>query len=241
VGLQTIQINHRSIQLCAVALGQPVVFEDEEEQDILDTMDPRLNIWRTLLIYRIDHHRLTCLAHLNMADYPDSRLGFLGREVFFFSSTEQAWTQPWLEIISPDHASRVDMAYMLAFGPNLPRYGGRCYIVQLDVDGQETTLDPIQTELVWHPRLQRFIPHTQSTTSPSYPAQLITTVRLGSEVSCMYHFRHSPQLHHLICTGNYDTDEVSIWDWRFGIKVGLIPGGDKENIQPWGFETTWAI
>jgi hypothetical protein len=58
---------------------------------------------------------------------------------------------------------------------------------------------------------------------PPVPAKIIHTVYLGSHVSCMIHFRYPTHLNHLICTGSYDNNELSVFDWRFGIKVGTLP------------------
>ncbi|KAI9304625.1 hypothetical protein BJ944DRAFT_266565 [Cunninghamella echinulata] len=55
------------------------------------------------------------------------------------------------------------------------------------------------------------------------PAKVIYTVHLGSYVSCMIHFKYPFFLNHLICTGSLQSNELSIYDWRFGIKVGTLP------------------
>ncbi|KAJ8663805.1 hypothetical protein O0I10_000079 [Lichtheimia ornata] len=55
------------------------------------------------------------------------------------------------------------------------------------------------------------------------PAAVIARITMGRKISCMIHFRHPPQLNHLICTGSYVSDQLTLFDWRFGIKVGVLP------------------
>ncbi|CAO3613326.1 unnamed protein product [Cunninghamella echinulata] len=65
--------------------------------------------------------------------------------------------------------------------------------------------------------------HSNNYPSLPIPAKVIYTVHLGSYVSCMIHFKYPFFLNHLICTGSLQSNELSIYDWRFGIKVGTLP------------------
>ncbi|ORZ08382.1 hypothetical protein BCR42DRAFT_425032 [Absidia repens] len=66
---------------------------------------------------------------------------------------------------------------------------------------------------------------------PPPPAKLIHTVYLGSHISCMIHFRYPTRLNHLICTGSYGSNELSVYDWRFGVKVGTLPWKSEQPQQ----------
>ncbi|KAI8380394.1 hypothetical protein BD560DRAFT_315418, partial [Blakeslea trispora] len=74
--------------------------------------------------------------------------------------------------------------------------------------------------------------------------EMIACIRLGSDVSCMIHFKYPPYLNHLICTGSYQDDELSVYDWRFGVKVGSLPDDALEaiiDVRPWGLESTLVL
>ncbi|KAI8068180.1 uncharacterized protein B0P05DRAFT_457205, partial [Gilbertella persicaria] len=78
--------------------------------------------------------------------------------------------------------------------------------------------------------------------------EMIASIRLGSDVSCMIHFKYPPYLNHLICTGSYQDDELSVYDWRFGIKVGSLPWKTSKeddeavmDVRPWGLESTLVL
>lgn len=75
-----------------------------------------------------------------------------------------------------------------------------------------------------------------------FSAQVISTLYLGPRVSCMIHFQNPTQLNHLIITGNFHRNELSIYDWRFGLNVGVFPHSQQQGTaEPWGFESGWAI
>lgn len=239
VGIQTLQVDQQTIRVFAVAIGQPAWLNGEEEDE---EEEECMNVWKFLLIYRLfDNGDIACLANINMMD----QHGFLGREVSFFGLED--WVEPWLQIVSPDNVTTdPHIAYLLACGPSLPRYFGLGQIIQFDTRGSDNTIiDPSKTHLTWDENAREFKPEEQQQQQPNklstFTSKLISTIRLGAEVSCMVHFRHLPQLNHLICTGNFDTNELSIYDWRFGVKVGVLTGSRDDNVQPWGFETTWAI
>lgn len=214
MGIQSINFQQEKVRLFAVVICKPPV--DQEDDD-------RMNTWQSLLIYRLyDNGYIQCLADINNLD----SYQFLGRGIFFFSNEDQPLqVKDWLNIIDNHrHSHSSNFVYMLAFGLDSDDYNGHGHIIQFDL--YQSIMDPLLKETYWIER-------------PISTAKIIFTAPLGIQVSCMIHFRHYPQLHHLVCIGNFESEELSIYDWRFGIKVGSI-GWDK-NIQPWGFESTFAV
>lgn len=83
--------------------------------------------------------------------------------------------------------------------------------------------------------------YTSSESTPSSdipPAAVIARITMGRKISCMIHFRHPPQLNHLICTGSYVSDQLTLFDWRFGIKVGVLPWKAPSQQQQQQDDTT---
>ncbi|ORZ03481.1 hypothetical protein BCR43DRAFT_52419 [Syncephalastrum racemosum] len=245
-GLQTIRVPHgeseTKVRLFSLAVGQPLPIAHQDEAD----GDDRVDLWQCVLIYRLYNNGATqCVAHLNM----DGDL--LGREVFFFSHTSWARSsdgeldpndktaplvKPWMEVLSPEDAQYDPRftVFMLAIGPSLPHVSGCAQLLRFDIRGQRDLLDPSSEPCMWDILNRRFTPlfspmarsnNTATILQRDYgpPASVVARIHLGRKVSCMIHFRYPPHLNHLICTGSYVRDELTVYDWRFGLKVGVLP------------------
>ncbi|KAI7881605.1 hypothetical protein K492DRAFT_145908, partial [Lichtheimia hyalospora FSU 10163] len=198
-GIQTIRMNSSStspngkVRLFSLAVGQQLFLNNN--QDDMDN-DDRVDLWQTVLIYRLfDNGATQCVAHVHMNGQ------LLGRDVFFFS--EASWgrsknVSEWMKIVAPDHChfDPLHTVFMLATGPDFPRVSGCGRLVKFDIRGEQSDIPP---------------------------AAVIARITMGRKISCMIHFRHPPQLNHLICTGSYVSDQLTLFDWRFGIKVGVLP------------------
>jgi hypothetical protein len=245
-GMQSVMLNGSRVRLFSITIGYPLDQEDpiqpEEEDD-----DEKINVWRTILIYRLyDDGTTVCLANIPLHDR------FVGREVYFFTKMDQI--KNWLKVISSDALSRYDpdhSVFLVAFGPTLPLYAGQVKIIMFDIRPQQHTIDPTLSSVGWD-ETHGFCymdPSLETAAARNDADHIIGTIRLGAQVSCMIHFRYPPQLKHLICTGNFNTSELSIYDWRFGMRVGVIPWNNEptepwdrvNDVQPWGFESTMVL
>ncbi|KAG0177964.1 hypothetical protein DFQ29_004121 [Apophysomyces sp. BC1021] len=236
-GIQTIRMSEtQKVRLFTLAVGQ-LLFPDNDDMDNED----RVDVWHAVLIYRLfDNGDTQCVAHLNVGGW------FLGREVFFFSDISWAesndgdlWVpdqktsrlRDWMQVMSPQDAGYdpVNTVFMLAVGPSFPRNAGFGQLIRFDIRGQPNLLDPSKTPVIWDPADNSFkatgvVPEpAEYFTEDICPAKVVSVVHLGKKVSCMIHFRYPPHLNHLICTGSYNKDELTIYDWRFGVKVGVLP------------------
>lgn len=273
-GIQTVRMAHETVRLFSLAVGQPLLSPEMTEDD----SDDRVDIWRTILIYRLyDNGTTQCLAHLAL----DGQL--LGRDVFFFSET--SWGRPeepvidWIHMTTmgyshqhPASSNDYDPAYtvfMLVMGPDFPSISGCGRLIRFDIRGDRHIIDPATEPVIWEPSVRLFRPlypryMIQRIHAPCPPssAVVLTRINMGHKVSCMIFFRHPPALNHLICTGSYDTNELTLYDWRFGVKVGILQWNSRNNnnnstattpaatmddededemVQPWGFESTIVL
>ncbi|KAF7727181.1 hypothetical protein EC973_007956 [Apophysomyces ossiformis] len=233
-GLQTIRMSEtEKVRLFTLAIG----FPDNDEADSED----RVDTWRVVLIYRLfDNGDTQCVAHLNVDG------DFVGREIFFFSDI--SWAQSndgdqwipdqktgrlreWMRVVSPRHAEydSEHTVFMLIVGPTFEPIHGYGQLIRFDIRGHPNILDPSKTLLVWDGYERCFkaedsfhIP-IEEFEEEVVPASVVTTVHLGQKVSCIIHFRYPPHLNHLVCVGSYKKDELTLYDWRFGVKVGVLP------------------
>ncbi|KAI8359936.1 hypothetical protein EDC96DRAFT_422522, partial [Choanephora cucurbitarum] len=248
IGIQSIKMRApdgsiQKVRFFSLAVGVALVTGMEAENE------DRVDIWKSLFVYRLfDNGDTQCVAHVKVVDL------FLGREVFLFSDT--SWSQSndgkdnddsnfhtkyhsptalkdWMKIVSPENVD-YDPCYtvfMLAIGPIYDHITGCVQIARFDIRDQHI-LDPSVTPVAWDSILHQLIP-------------MIACIRLGSDVSCMIHFKYPPYLNHLICTGSYQDDELSVYDWRFGIKVGSLPWKTTDHaiidVRPWGLESTLVL
>ncbi|KAI8341708.1 hypothetical protein BC941DRAFT_172436 [Chlamydoabsidia padenii] len=113
-------------------------------------------------------------------------------------------------------------------------YSQRRQHVQQQQQRLQQQYSPLRTEL-HHRQNTENTPFGSNDKAPSskppIPARIIHNVYLGSHVSCMIHFQYPTHLNHLICTGSYDNNELSVYDWRFGVKVGTLPWKVDEQQQ----------
>ncbi|KAI7906219.1 uncharacterized protein BX663DRAFT_499295 [Cokeromyces recurvatus] len=217
-GLQTVkQQQGERTHLFSIVLG--------ENMPLID--DDQVFIWKVIFIYRLlDNNRIVCLGHVNIEKI------FLGRQVFFFNA--ETMSLSWLNIVAPKHTVKYTTCYMIAFGPTLPRYASYGQIIQFDLSASDDELDPSRHHLEWNEEINEFVKPDEYSSSMS----LISIVRLGSATRCLMHLRYPFQLNHLVFIG--ETDAISIYDWRFGIRVGIIPGTTSHSFS-WGLEIAWAI
>ncbi|KAI8388523.1 uncharacterized protein BYT42DRAFT_238006 [Radiomyces spectabilis] len=241
VGIQSIRVlcgdgqTTQKIRLFALAIGQPLGHVHLDVEGAEDRVDH----WQAVLIYRLfDDGTTQCLAHLRVEGH------FIGREVFFFSdiswgqSNDGQWdpddnvdaVRDWMEILTPSYANydRRHTIFMLAIGSTTPRFSGCAQLAQFDIRGDPHVLDPSMAPLTWNRATHRFMTHKdnldQHLREPlSLFNKVIAVIPLGDKVSCMVHFRYPPHLNHLICTGSFQDEELSVFDWRFGVKVGTLP------------------
>lgn len=245
IGIQTIHMpsteNQHQIEpirffSLAIGMGMGLLHDLEDTED-------RVDIWKSLFIYRLFEDGSTqCVSHIEIAD------SFLGREIFLFSDT--SWTRKekvsdWMKIISPSDAqSNPFTVFLLAIGPIYDRITGCVQLAKFDYRGQENILDPSILPVYWNRTLNQLVSISNHTHHD--PTKIMTCIKLGQEVSCMIHFKYPTHLNHLICTGSYQEDELSVYDWRFGIKVGTLPWKsssqqDLMDVRPWGLESTLVL
>ena len=265
----------QKVRFFSLAVGMALVHEFEPD------IEDRVDIWKSLFIYRLFNDGSTqCVSHIKVSDL------FLGREIFLFSDTSWAKSsdgdythaainhptekplQDWMKIVSPVDAiyDKRFTVFLMAIGPIYERITGCVQLARFDMRGQHNILDPSITPVHWDHASQQISPLPRNNGNNflfGYPTEVITTIKLGSDVSCMIHFKHPPSLNHLICTGSYQDDELSVYDWRFGIKVGSLPWNspllsqhhqqqereedDNETVEtlidvrPWGLESTLVL
>lgn len=250
IGIQTIRMptsDHKSTQevrffSLAVGMGMGLLHELEDIED-------RVDIWKSLFVYRLFNDGSTqCVSHIEILD------SFLGREIFLFSDT--SWSDDdednkltdWMQIVSPTDSVFDDRftVFILAIGPIYDRITGCVQLAKFDLRGQNNILDPSIIPVYWN-RTSNQLLSISNQMAYNNPTKIITSIKLGNDVSCMIHFKYPTYLNHLICTGSYQDDELSVYDWRFGIKVGSLPWksvqteGDTIDVRPWGLESTLVL
>ncbi|KAG2208504.1 hypothetical protein INT47_010200 [Mucor saturninus] len=222
IGIQTIRMPNTShhVRFFSLAIGMGMGLLQE-----LDDIEDRVDIWKSLFIYRLFQDGSTqCVSHIEISD------SFLGREIFLFSDTSWSDDDPnnkltdWMQIVSPSDATfdRNYTVFILAIGPIYDRITGCVQLAKFDLRGQRNILDPSIIPVYWNRTLNQLL-SISNTMIYADPTHIITSIKLGNEVSCMIHFKYPTYLNHLICTGSYQEDELSVYDWRFGIKVGSLP------------------
>lgn len=249
IGIQTINmptLDHKSTQkvrFFSLAIGMGLLHE-------LDDIEDRVDIWKSLFIYRLFNDGSTqCVSHIEISD------SFLGREIFLFSDT--SWSDDdknnkltdWMQIVSPIDSvfDKRFTVFILAIGPIYDRTTGCIQLAKFDLRGQNNILDPSIIPVYWN-RISNQLLSISNQITYNDPTKIITSIKLGNEVSCMIHFKYPTYLNHLICTGSYQDDELSVYDWRFGIKVGSLPWKsihaeqqDTIDVRPWGLESTLVL
>ncbi|KAI8051848.1 hypothetical protein BDF21DRAFT_432224 [Thamnidium elegans] len=249
--MQTVHINKKKVRLFAMSINQPrptTDSEDDDDSDMEDSTAPDHTkvLWKVILVYQLhEDGSTTCLAHLESSSL------FLGRGTWFFTDMngDQEAIKNWLQMVSPDTLNTYDPSssvFLLTYGLSMTRFAGYSQVMQFNLSPVHPSLDPTKTVYRWDEDLDRFmVAHEQRQEQQN--AKIISTFYLGGRVSCMIHFRYPHTLNHLMVTGNFLRNELSIYDWRFGVKIGVFPhayGSDSNidnTVQPWGFEFGWAI
>lgn len=235
IGMQTVKVDHKDVRLFALSINQPAPFLDNDNDDEEEEQENELRtLWKVILVYRLhDDGSTTCLANLETTSL------FLGRGTWFFTDIGSK-TKDWLQIISPDtvHDYSPTTVFMLAYGISMNTFAGHSQIIQFDIQEENNLLDPAKTVFRWDEDQDRFVAMAEQQGHHGN-AKVISTFYLGARVSCMIHLAHP--LSHLICTGNFLRNELAIYDWRFGVKVGVFLYSQQTDVQPWGFEAGWAI
>lgn len=236
IGIQSLQLSNSEPprRFFALAIGMALVHEmdaiQQQQQGENEDVEDRVDIWKSIFVYQLFHDGSTqCVANIQVVDL------FLGREIFLFSDTswknerDEESLQDWLEIISPKdahHYNKSTTIFLLAIGPIYERITGCVQLSRFDLSNSNDILDPSITPVIWDNSIQQLVPLISSSSSRNTfnnPTEIITSIKLGTDVSCMIHFKYPAYLSHLICTGSYQDDELSVYDWRFGIKVGTLP------------------
>ncbi|KAI8069442.1 hypothetical protein BC940DRAFT_318290 [Gongronella butleri] len=188
VGIQSIPVKTDNgierVRLFALAVGQPVELHGHFDDDMpgadnnnedMAAADGRVDIWQTVLIYRMfDDGTTQCLANLPIDGT------FMGREVSFFSdhswhangnanglvdasssSSSSSSLQSWLNmVVTPENNTPIDPAntlFMLAIGPASADADGTGKLVRFDLRGHRSTLDPANVPVIWNPMLRRLV------------------------------------------------------------------------------------
>ncbi|KAI8888820.1 hypothetical protein K501DRAFT_240008 [Backusella circina FSU 941] len=248
IGIQSIRMptedgkGTQKVRFFTLAVGVPL------EHGIEPNGEDRPDCWKFILVYRLNDDGTTqCISNVKTGNE------FLGREVFLFSDTSWAqssdgeWNpdpaadklQGWIKTISPSNAN-YDPRYtvfLLAIGITFESISGCVQLTKFDIRSKDTNLlDPSTTPVIWEYFNGHITPGNAVTPllPPRFssPTDMIASIRLGQNVSCMIHFKYPPQLNHLICTGSYREDELSVYDWRFGVKVGTLPWKTVERSIP---------
>lgn len=208
-GIQSLTVNNENVRLFSIALSH---WTEEDDS---------MHLWETVLIYRLyKEGRVECLANIDMTKHD-----LMGRDTFFFSADDpNLKVAEWLSLVNPKRGVDKQSLFLLMLGPKRYRYAGCGHVIQFDLD--RPIVDPLQLN------------EAKKELSVFNDAEHICAIPLGAQVSCLIHFRDYPQLSHLVCTGNFEANEMSIYDWRFGVKVGAIACNDP---HPWGFETLWTV
>jgi hypothetical protein len=159
----------------------------------------------------------------------------------------------WMKIVSPAHSDYDPRFIVFLLGIGLiyehnVSIAGCVQMARFDIRGQHNILDPSITPVIWDNLIHQLVPlpkssafvlrrnhhllhHANTEFSFGIPTEMFTSIRLGSNVSCMIHFKYPPHLNHLICTGSNQDDELSVYDWRFGIKVGSLPWKTIDDLS----------
>lgn len=169
-------------------------------------------------------------------------------------NTNDGHLEDWMKIVSPaqsDYHPRFTV-FLLAIGLIYEQnivIAGCVQMVRFDMRIQHNILDPSITPVAWDNLIHQLVPLPKSSAfvlrrnyhplqntlnnelSFGTPTEMFTSIRLGTNVSCMIHFKYPPHLNHLICTGSNQDDELSVYDWRFGIKVGSLPWKTFDNLS----------
>jgi hypothetical protein len=227
--------------------------QQQQQQQNNDEFEDRVDIWKAIFVYRLfDDGSTQCVAHVKVEDLFLGREVFLFSDASWCKSNDGDCNESsipssdltdWMNIICPTRSplendnSRFTV-YMLAIGPIFERNISGCVqLAKFDLRGQRNILDPSITPVIWDgisnqlvpipKKYQYFLGLGNTSNNDRFlfgnATEMITCIRLGTDVSCMIHFKYPPYLNHLICTGSYQDDELSVYDWRFGIKVGSLP------------------
>ncbi|OBZ84190.1 hypothetical protein A0J61_07765 [Choanephora cucurbitarum] len=253
IGIQSIKMRApdgsiQKVRFFSLAVGVALVTGMEAENEDRVDIWKSLFVYRLF-----DNGDTQCVAHVKVVDLFLGREVFLFSDTSWSQSNDgkdnddsnfhtkhpsPTALKDWMKIVSPENVDYDPCftVFMLAIGPIYDHITGCVQIARFDIRDQHI-LDPSVTPVAWDSILHQLIPvpktssylwHHRFINNRDHlrfngPTEMIACIRLGSDVSCMIHFKYPPYLNHLICTGSYQDDELSVYDWRFGIKVGSLP------------------
>lgn len=245
VGMQTLQINNEKVRLLAISLNQPRETTAEDDSDEEGEEQQRQTFWNNIVIYRLyDDGSTTCLGITSAY--------LFGRGSWFFSEMNEQQRQ-WLNIVSPDKDySSNTKAFLMIFGLGPHHFEGLVQVVSFDIKANDILSDPSQIVYEWDgvdfsvssQNKMSALASADANGNMTFSTHMVTMSFLEARVSCMVHLGHINELNHLIFTGNYHGEDLSVYDWRFGIKVGVLSGrkeGRTNSAHYWGLESAFAV
>lgn len=245
VGMQTLQIKNEKVRLLAISLNQPHESTAADDSDEEGGDQQRQTFWNNIVIYRLyDDGSTTCLGITSAY--------LFGRGAWFFSSMNEQ-QQQWLNIVSPDKDYNSDTkAFLMIFGLGPHHFEGLVQVISFDIKANDILSDPSQIVYEWDgvdfsvssQNKMSTLANADTNGNMTFSTHMVTMSFLEARVSCMVHLGHINELNHLICTGNYHGEDLSVYDWRFGIKVGVLSGrkeGRSNAARYWGLESAFAV
>lgn len=250
-GIQTVRVGDENCTIFTVAIGIPLLSGDDDEEDQTD----RVDLWKEVRIYRL--HGDGFVQQLGSYQVMGT---FLGREMFVFPQDNDTitWSRP--QGVSGEAPNPAIM--VLLVGARLPLLVGS--VVLLGVELRPRGADAAGSDVA-----SNVMNNNNDDIANAAPTPTVLLKRIfGTKISCMHHLRYPAQLNHLIFTGSYGSENLTLWDWRTGSKAGVFPGrvvtaadgslsaapigqeelqddddDDEESDQlfPWGLETTMVL
>ncbi|RUP44998.1 hypothetical protein BC936DRAFT_148748 [Jimgerdemannia flammicorona] len=247
VGIQTVTVGNERCTIFTIAVGTPMHAEEDEEEDRQDQED-RVDVWKEIRVYRLYEDGVVQPLGAYEVQEP-----FLGRDVFVFPADHETVKQFRTNDTPADQNQ--GLVVMLT-GARLPWLRGCVLLLGVDLRPRDEYDLEASSDIA-----PRAGPSSPAHAPPALCALLIR--KFGAKLSCMHHLRLHPQLNHLIFTGSYNSDNLTLWDWRSGSKVGVFPGRagdpyvdleldmqddayesddeDSDQLFPWGLESTMIL
>ncbi|RUS15885.1 hypothetical protein BC937DRAFT_91860 [Endogone sp. FLAS-F59071] len=252
-GIQTVRVGDENCTIFTVAIGIPLPSGDEDEDEQAD----RVDVWKEVRIYRL--HEDGFVQQLGSYQLMGT---FVGREAFTFSQENDTITWGRPQGVSGEVPNPAIM--VLLVGARLPLLVGS--VVLLGVKLLPRSVDAAGMDVSPANVMNNNNDDIANSNAPT-PTVLLKRI-FGTKMSCMHHLRYPAQLNHLIFTGSYGSDNLTLWDWRTGLRAGIFPGRvvtaadgslstapigqeelqddydddeESDRLFPWGLETTMVL